>query len=429
LVLAEMSAETSGRVGIRGAVSGYVVHAKPEHPALSALRQMREECSSRIARLAELAKTRPAAEGQAEQVVMPVIAAPFPTGEAETEIASAAKSPAKPVSPPLRFLLAARGRIDAARLAGMPIFRKAASVSVRVVARFDALLAAVLRPAITFLGKLPAPPRKAATGIAAIGVILAALIAFVPLASEEPLPEPIRTVLPNQPVWRELVKPLPVFNLEGGGLSGNRRSYAAYVRSDGAREDIMSWAPPALPAAAPAAVVIVHRQPPGEVTEQRLFSEIARRAAAFGQSLDSAGTPNAIATKFGDLEVMDIRLTGPGGEQACLAFRHIAWSAPLAFTGWRCGTAAKPIDRPSLVCFVDRLDVLSAGEEAWLRDYFADSERFRSFCASKRVVAGNVGKPAAVAPDLRPEVTGSLQGKDKKKSVKRPAKRKKKRGT
>jgi hypothetical protein len=411
-----MSFETAGRFGIRGAVSGFVVQ-EPATPVRDAIRLMRQECETVIARLkAHLPPTprHDPANADDDDHLGTDPASPLVVGPDVVPLESF-PSHVMP-APEDRRIRVLKAHHSHARLIASHMIKGLRAQTARAGLALAAL-------PWHRLPSIPAPPRKAATGVAAFGLGLAALIVLVPHIDKAPVQDAIRPALPSQPVWREVVKPLAVFNLEGGSLSSSALSYQANIRSDGAREDVLSWSPPGTPTTAPVGVVVVHQHPSIDVTEQRLFSEIARRAASFGQSLESAGIPNAIATKFGDLEVMDVRLAGPGGEQACLAFRHIAWSAPLAITGWRCGTAAQPIDRPSLVCFIDRLDVLSAADDAWLRNYFADSERFRSFCATKRVSAGKQQpSTATAAPALRPDVTGSI----KKKRPAKPARRKKK---
>jgi hypothetical protein len=276
-----------------------------------------------------------------------------------------------------------------------------------------------LRNAASSLRAMPMPEtlppaRALAAPLAGLGLLLALPLALMPPAAPDPSTDstPAIAAGPAAPLWRDVIRPIAVFNLEAPDMSTLTLDYSARVRTDGAREDVLSWSTNA--ASEPVAVVGVHRHPPVEVTEQRLYSELARRAATFGFSIDASGAPVALATKFGDLEVLDIQLTGRQGAQACIGFRHVAWSAPLAITGWRCGSAGKPVDRPSLICFVDRLDILSAGQELWLRDYFAESERYRSFCATRRSSTGR--KPRwdeadAAVPKLKPEVTGTVKKK------------------
>jgi hypothetical protein len=467
-----MSAELSGRFDIRGAVNGYVIR-EPDRPIHDALMRIKADCKA----LADRLRAKPGAPALSDQDNAPLaIAAPNPMTLAEpiaaalptpvpialptptpivagldapiqqtipSEVAPSAKIPRRAALKASSWKAASLAyALTRASLASVSAFQtRLRSRSSSTAGRFMHGFRRVVPPVLAYAGALsapalrivfalfsllvrimpavPKPPRKAATVMAGIGLFLAALTAFFPALQPETTVASIRPVVPLGPVWREIVRPLAVFNLEGGGLSGNALTYRVHARSDGAREDVMSWTPVGKPEAPPVGVMVVHRHPSTDLTEQRLFSEIARRAASFGLSLESAGTPNAVATKFGDLEVMDVRLSGASGEQSCLAFRHVAWSAPLAFSGWRCGTADKPIERPSLVCFIDRLNVMSAGQELWLRDYFAESERFRSFCAAKRVTAGKIpaAETANAAPVINTETTGSTKPKRKPKSA------------
>jgi hypothetical protein len=427
-----MSLEASGRFGVRGAVSGFVVN-EPQSPMRDAFARFKGISSELLARAKARASIRrplsAAPSSNSEQITPAVIELPAYAGPDHQSVSSI-PSPVPPSQVGRRLAKAWVSTSYACLLAAS--LARMALVDARIWAakKFRALRAspfwqAVSHQALSFsqwvwsrvsasvaarVATLPLPGKsRPASLIAGLGLVFASLIVLFP-QSEPVRPQPtMRAAIPAPPVWRDVVRPLAVFNLEGGALSGNALTYRAFARTDGAREDVMSWAAPKLPQF-PVGIVVVHRNPPHETTEQRLFSEVARRAASFGLSLEGAGSSSAVATKFGDLEVMDMRLKSAAGEQACIAFRHVAWSAPLAFTGWRCGTAEKPIDRPQLVCFIDRLDVMSAGQELWLRDYFADSERFRSFCASRRVTAGKIEQKKTVdAPQLRRDVTGTVK--------------------
>jgi hypothetical protein len=439
-----MSAQTQSRFGVRGAVSGFIVY-EPASPFRDAVKRLRNDCEKRVEALKQQVLFQQGATAQSfalplKPIVDPDIS-PAMTHDADRVASRLAVRIPNRIRPMLAIVspLTARGGAFARGAFGFVRARMPQAETREAIvakARLGLILLSILaaaayarsKPAIGFLWRIlrsvplpglakPLPQlRPLAPYVAAFGLALALLTAFTPrLPPSVDVPSPVAPPPPAPPVWRDVVRPLAVFNLEGGMLSGHALTYAARVRTDGAREDMMSWAQPGQLEAAPVAVVVVHRRPTVEATEQRLFSEVARRAAVFGQSLTAGSVPNAIATKFGDLEVMDVRLSGPQGEQSCLAFRHVAWSAPLAITGWRCGTKERPIDRPSLVCFIDRLDVLSVGQEFWLRDYFAESEHFRSFCATKRVRAGvkptSTVEPGAAAPILKRDITGSIRKK------------------
>ncbi len=441
-----MSAEASGRFGVRGSISGFVVH-EPANPVRDAVQTLKVECDALIERMrARLAQGKGLPRDEAEpdpetpELSGLITAAP---SEMNAHSDTEQNQPAIEKSPGLnaklfrdRLVAAFRSLWSAAAFTALKLRNglvqmRSLLASLGIPAVLQRLASVLVWLLLPLLERIPMPylalPRPFASKLAGVGAALAALIVLAPQSVEVAPPAPIRPAVAAAPSWREVIRPLAVFNLEGGALARSTVSYRANIRSDGAQEDVMSWGPPGTLAAAPIGVVVVHRHPPVEVTEQRLFSEIARRAASFGQSLQSASTSTAIATKFGDLEVMDIRLSGQGGDQSCLAFRHVAWSAPLAFTGWRCGTAEKPIDRPGLVCFIDRLDVLSAGQELWLRDYFAESEHFRSFCANKHVSAGikpGWQSPQAKVPALKPEVTGTVSQKRAAKPGRKPKRKK-----
>ena len=113
-----------------------------------------------------------------------------------------------------------------------------------------------------------------------------------------------------------------------------------------------------------------------------------REAAARALSVQRSGLPAAIATRFGPVETADATLSDGQTSRACIAFRMEAGALPLAMSGWWCGGAAKPADRQQLVCLIDRIDLLNAGDDRALRSAFARTELNRQpACAPPRLSA------------------------------------------
>jgi hypothetical protein len=63
-----------------------------------------------------------------------------------------------------------------------------------------------------------------------------------------------------------------------------------------------------------------------------------------------------------------------GSEFACLGFRSTDGKV-LEIGGFACGTPGNPIDRARLACALDRLDLISAGEDRELRAFFTGAPR------------------------------------------------------
>ena len=94
--------------------------------------------------------------------------------------------------------------------------------------------------------------------------------------------------------------------------------------------------------------------------------------------------PGGLASRFGEFEVADIVLAQGAIEASCLGFRLDVASPGLKITGFACG-GGKPLDRPTLACALDRIDLISAGEDHALAKFFLDAEQGRGkVCSAPR---------------------------------------------
>ena len=95
----------------------------------------------------------------------------------------------------------------------------------------------------------------------------------------------------------------------------------------------------------------------------------------------------AISTRLGSVVVADLRLWDDGSDMPCLGFRGFpGGSDGLRIVGLACGGAGKPIARSALACTIDRIDLLSAGDDRRLRSIFVAAEREpMSACAEGRI--------------------------------------------
>lgn len=224
-------------------------------------------------------------------------------------------------------------------------------------------------------------------GVAGAAVLLALLVAerpHGPPAASEDLPRAaVLTEAPaaaEDPVWRIARHPLPIYALETPDLPREALRYEVALAAPDARADRLTWEA----AGRPLAHLAVERHPRGLAPGGALFTDLARRAAALGLSIDRLATPVESASKFGPLQSADLLLAGAdGATRACLAFRHEN-EIGLLVTGWLCGAENRPVDRLALACWLDRLDLVSAGPDQALKQRFAVAERARSACPGVR---------------------------------------------
>lgn len=183
--------------------------------------------------------------------------------------------------------------------------------------------------------------------------------------------------------WQAVRRPIPMFHLESPDLEGTEFSYAVYTRGKGARLDTLSWAPKAGAQNRPRVHLIVERYERDQPAQKPLFADLAARASERHVTLERMAGAIDVPSKFGTLQTADATLIQDAQPNSCLVFRRVDMSG-LTLAGWYCGTAAKPADRVSLTCFLDRLDLLGAGQDQELKRYFSAAERNRSSCASAR---------------------------------------------
>ena len=242
--------------------------------------------------------------------------------------------------------------------------------------------------------------RGGAAGLAALlglsGLALAELPwrAPAPTATAAPRPNVLQSEAPQPkppspgPVWSEVANPFTAYDLAGGPYARLPLAYAARRDHAGeAREDVLTYG-----AAVPGAAflrVAFRRHGLGEVVATSVFVDAARLAAGAGLAVTRSGLGIRLDTRFGPFDVAGVAVEQGGRAAQCQAFRLAdpAAAPVLAITGLACGTAEHPIDTVTLACTIDRLDLVSAGDDEALRAIFVAAERRRrDGCANRPAV-------------------------------------------
>lgn len=241
----------------------------------------------------------------------------------------------------------------------------------------------------------------AATGIGLTAALVTALssgsgTATIASLTAQPIHEarPVRDVRqePRQSLggrdnWIPIIKPIPMFGLESPELDRASATLEARRSQDGSqREDVLSFGA----FAEPKAHLLLRLSAEHHLTDltQPFIIALVREAAARAMSVQRSGMPSAIQTRFGPVETADTTLNDGEVSRACIAFRMDAGALPLAMSGWWCGGEGKPADRQQLVCLIDRIDLLNAGDDRALRAAFARTELNRQpACVPPRLAA------------------------------------------
>jgi hypothetical protein len=222
--------------------------------------------------------------------------------------------------------------------------------------------------------------------------------------------------------WISIVRPVAMFGLQSPELDREPAIYEARRNQDGSRrEDILVFS--AFTEQKPHLLLRLQVEHRGGEQPHSFMIALVREAAARGMAVQRSSAPIAIQTRFGPAETTDTVLSDGAVDRSCIAFRMSPGSVPLAMSGWWCG-AAKPADRQQLICLIDRIDLLNAGDDAILRSEFAKTELGRQpACAPQRLAAA--GRKVSwldadgAAPALRVKSAATSEPTKPKSSAKR----------
>lgn len=196
------------------------------------------------------------------------------------------------------------------------------------------------------------------------------LFAILGLAALEQLPAFHSDEAPAQPGWGVADRSHPAFAISQIDSSDKTESYAILRHPEGGRRDVMRWA-------GGTAELDIYR-PGAEFDPAR--SIIPDMAARMGLgelvSLEEAGI---IDTKFGPIALF--RPTGTAKPAAsCLGFLKRVEQPALLISGWSCQGDTLPARRAAIACTLNRLTLLTSGNEPKLAGLFAQAELRRRTC-------------------------------------------------
>ena len=240
----------------------------------------------------------------------------------------------------------------------------------------------------------------AALGLAGMGALL--FIGLRDWRAREPAPPPA-----PKAEWIEHSRPIQMYALQTAEFGKDARLYESRSRREGGdRQDFLAYGA-AEPGEGPGLRVAIYRAGADAAAGSTFFVDLARHAAKSGLSVVRAALPGALASRFGSFEVADVTIARGRVEAPCLGFRLAVADPGLLVTGFACG-GAKPVDRPTLACALDRLDLIAAGEDHALAKFFLDAEQSRGkACPPSRGpgVKSTWLDPAGQVPALRTTTT------------------------
>jgi hypothetical protein len=172
--------------------------------------------------------------------------------------------------------------------------------------------------------------------------------------------------------WAPATRSPPGFAVRTTDFSNRTETYTILRHPLGGRKDLIAWR---LAEGGPSAELEIYRmggeaaEPPG------MSAELAGRSGiAAGAEPETAGV---IATKFGTMTLWRL----PGAAPGCLGFSKSFDSPRLRLSGWSCQADSRQAQSRLIACTLDRLVLLSAGNDPALADLFARAELRREDCS------------------------------------------------
>ncbi|MGF6311288.1 hypothetical protein ABIB82_005515 [Bradyrhizobium sp. i1.8.4] len=196
------------------------------------------------------------------------------------------------------------------------------------------------------------------------------------------LPDATAMAAPAAAGWSLAGRQAPAFAISRLDPRDKTETYEIFRHPEGGRKDVFRWTDAG---GAPAAELEIYR--PGGETIGPAATEIAGRFDPGGvREIEAAGI---VDSKFGSITLL--RAARQDGSRACLGFLKQADAPDLRISGWTCQGTSLPAQRAALVCMLNRLTLLAAGNDPRLAALFAHAELRRADC----VTSG----PAALSAD------------------------------
>lgn len=179
-----------------------------------------------------------------------------------------------------------------------------------------------------------------------------------------------------KPSWSPADRSAPAFAVGGADSHKKSVSYAILRHPEGGRKDILRWTGPD---ATIVAELEIYR-PGSEFDAAQGAGLAARMSGTLG--LETAGV---LDSKFGAVSLL--RQTGLTEGNSCLAFFRRSDDPALQISGFSCERDSLPARRAAIGCMLDRLTLLTSGNDPKLAELFAHAELKRSGCAGTSLMA------------------------------------------
>jgi hypothetical protein len=226
-------------------------------------------------------------------------------------------------------------------------------------------------------------------GLAVLASIAVDLFATVPAIVAAP-------VMPTTG-WAPATKPHPAFAITQVDLSARSDAYEILRHPDGGRKDILHWAATATD---PVASEIEIYRPGAEIDAFAAPDTGLAERVGLGGDTEAAGV---IDTKFGPVALLRFAGAEAAKTRSCVGFAKVFEGTKIRLSGWTCQGDTVAAQRANLACTLNRLTMLSAGNDPKIAELFARAELKRTSCTP-------LAAPAAdwIAAPQDPRLRGSI---------------------
>lgn len=203
-----------------------------------------------------------------------------------------------------------------------------------------------------------------------------ALFAILALAALGQLPDLRDDDPADKPGWSVADRSHPAFAVSRLDSSDKTASYTILRHPEGGRRDVLRWSGDA---GKPVAELEIYRQDAEfDVARPAVAGLAAQMGLGAATPLEQAGL---IDTKFGPVALF--RPIGTkDGTQGCLGFLKRSEEPGLQISGFSCQGGSLPVTRAAIACMLNRLTLLTSGNEPKLAEMFAHAELKRRACDS-----------------------------------------------
>ena len=233
--------------------------------------------------------------------------------------------------------------------------------------------------------------------LCAYGMTLA-LFAILGLALCNALSDAMVAAPSTRVGWSQVERPTQAFAVSQANLHDKTEVYEIFRHPAGGRKDTLRWI---AADGQPVAELEIYR-PGGEYRQPNLVEPNLVGSGLVESSLVAAGLSGGmdqgdareleaaglIASKFGA-----VTLRAPTGSaddgRACLGFIKRINDLPLQISGWSCQGDDLPARRAAVGCLLNRLVLLTAGNDAKLAELFARAELKRTGCGPASTVSAD----------------------------------------